>query len=131
MYNWKRWKGIAKGKQQCPKCHRWVDDSEYDDENDICYFCEFPETSPSKPAEMDYDYGYPRNKTHITKFMEEYENLPDKESSWRAEAKNMGIKVNNEKPKRKYKRKKKPNTYKIKKKSTKKKITKQTKKTTR
>ena len=84
MYNWKRWKGLAKGKQQCPKCHKWVDDSEYDDENDICYFCEFPETSPIKSAEMDYSYGYPKNKPLIDQMIEKADLLPEKQTSKKA-----------------------------------------------
>lgn len=105
-YRWRKFIKTTKneGKECCWKCGKFVDSSEFDYDEDMCMYCLFPETSATKPAEMDYSYGYPKNKTYISKLLEEYESLPDKETSWRAEAKQVGIKLDDKKPKRKYKK---------------------------
>ena len=109
-----RAKGLAKNKRHCPKCHRWVDENEYDDENDICLFCEFPETSATKPAEMSYDYGDPKNKPLIDQMIEKADYLPEKQSSKQAQLREIypeKITKQLKKTKRKYKKKKRT-TYK-------------------
>lgn len=120
MYNWKRWKGISKGKEYCWKCGKYVDETEFDYDNDICLYCEFPETSPIKPAEYDYSYGYRKNVTTMEKFLEEYEDLPEK-SSIEGEAKRVGLKLPKKTNKRKYKKTGKYTTEKLKEKKTSKK----------
>ena len=56
MY-WKRMKGIVED-FTCPKCHRVVQSDDYDEMEDLCHYCLFPEMAVGLPVLVD-EFGNP------------------------------------------------------------------------
>ena len=61
---------------QCSKCHKEVHWDEWDEKEDMCLFCEFPETSPIRPAEMSNITGVPKNQTELGHVLEVLSDIP-------------------------------------------------------
>jgi hypothetical protein len=74
MYRWKGQKGMG---NLCSKCNAKFSDEEFDFEEDKCTYCVFPEITQSRPAEIDYSLGYPRNQTEMGYVMENLERIPE------------------------------------------------------
>ena len=75
---WKRMKGMVKATNRCPKCRGEYPDEEYDNENDLCLWCLFPQAQKSLSAELD-DTG--RNETYERKMLDELDYIPEKQSA--------------------------------------------------
>lgn len=75
--NWRRAKGLIKATNQCPICHGEFPDDEYDLKEDMCLYCEFPETTKARPVEVD---AYGNNYTKERKLLDNLENTFEKQS---------------------------------------------------
>lgn len=84
MY-WKKVKGIKQDVTYCPKCHKFVYPEDFDEREDMCVYCLFPETSDCRPAEFRYDYGDPKNITNYGYMITNIEDIPRKVSKGDAE----------------------------------------------
>lgn len=62
MVYWKRMKGIRED-FRCPECGLVVDGDSFDEDEDLCYSCLFPELSDRRPAEFSRVNGFPENRT--------------------------------------------------------------------
>jgi hypothetical protein len=76
---WMMQKGI-KCEEVCPQCHGTFSSDDYDYEEDMCIYCLFPETPKSKPVELDYSYGEPRNSTKEAQLLDQIDYIPEKQS---------------------------------------------------
>lgn len=81
-------KGLLKAVNTCPKCHSTYPDDEYDLEDDMCLYCKFPETSDKRPAEFNKDLGFNRNTTSHGELIENFEQMPEKQSRQAEKARN-------------------------------------------
>jgi hypothetical protein len=73
-------KGLVKAVHQCPHCHGEFPDDEYDQEEDSCLYCLFPESSKTTPPIINHEYGFPRNITPERHLLDNLENTPEKQS---------------------------------------------------
>lgn len=77
MSNWRRAKGLIKAIYQCPQCHAEYPEDEYDLQEDICLYCEFPETSGARPADRN-EYG--DNYTKERNLLDNLDDIEEKQS---------------------------------------------------
>ncbi|WP_298752976.1 hypothetical protein [uncultured Arcobacter sp.] len=61
---------------KCPKCHGTYKWEEYDEEEDMCLFCEFPDAQRHREAEVNYVEGLPVNQTDEGYVMSNLEDIP-------------------------------------------------------
>ena len=69
--SWRRAKGLADN--SCPKCKGRYKDEEFDFDEDMCYFCLFPNASQSRPAEYSHLSGVNTNRTAEGQLLDEIE----------------------------------------------------------
>lgn len=61
----------------CSKCNRHVSYDEFEDTEDMCTYCVFPETCATMQPEITRDMGYPRNQTEMGYVMENLKDIPE------------------------------------------------------
>lgn len=60
----------------CSKCKATRTYEEFDEEEDICLYCLFPEAQQHRSAEYNKTMGYDRNQTEVGYVMENLTDIP-------------------------------------------------------
>lgn len=75
MYKWKVQKGVH---SLCPRCHGSFPRDEYDYDEDLCYYCLYPETTKARPADIGHYEGDAKNTTVERVILDTLERTPIK-----------------------------------------------------
>jgi len=67
---------------KCPKCKGTYTYDEYDEDDDMCMYCLFPEAQRTANVPINHSYGFNKNETEEGYVMNNLENIPTKKRNF-------------------------------------------------